>query len=99
MQATSAPLRLESTATHPARSSTCSNYLMAVRRPEWWFYPEQCEHGHEWGPGRMLVSWARCYCAPARSAHPDEAAWGHLTVTCQEPGCGSVWYSPPHDQL
>ena len=57
-------------------------------------YPERCEHGHEWGPGLILVSWQRCHCAPARAAHPDSAAWGHLTVLFRVPGCDSIWYSP-----
>jgi hypothetical protein len=70
---------------------------MGVRRPAWWFYPERCESGHEWGPGRVLVSWMRCHCAPARAAHPQRAAWGHLKVACTEPGCTFVWYRPPHD--
>jgi len=35
---------------------------MSVRRPAWWFYPERCEHGHEWGPGRVIVSFERCDC-------------------------------------
>jgi hypothetical protein len=30
-------------------------------------------------------------------AHPDRAAWGHLTVACAEPGCRSVWCSPRHE--
>lgn len=47
----------------------------------------------------MIVSWERCHCAPARAAHPERAAWGHLEVACQEPGCDSVWYSPRHEPL
>ena len=43
----------------------------------------------------MLVSWERCHCAGARAAHPERYAWGHRTVACREPGCGSVWYDPP----
>lgn len=68
-----------------------------MRRPAWWFYPERCANGHEWGPGLVLVSWQRCHCAPARAAHPERAAWGHLTVACRVPGCGSVWYRPRHE--
>jgi len=49
---------------------------VGVRRPAWWSYPEQCANGHELGPGRVLVSWERCHCAPARAAYPDQHAWG-----------------------
>lgn len=45
----------------------------------------------------MLVSWERCHCAPARAAHPDRHAWGHLTVECAVTGCRWKWYSPPHE--
>jgi hypothetical protein len=69
---------------------------MTVRRPGWWFYPEQCANGHEWGPGRVLVSWQRCHCAGGRAAHPEDHSWGHLTVECGEPGCRWKWYSPRH---
>ncbi len=72
--------------------------MVGVRRPDWWYYPLECEHGHEWGPGRVLVSWQRCHCAPARAAHPDRHAWGHLTVTCRAPGCGWTWYEPRHER-
>jgi hypothetical protein len=70
---------------------------VGVRRPAWWYYPEQCANGHEWASGRVLVSWERCHCAPARAAHPDRAASGHLTVACRAPGCRSVWYRPRHE--
>jgi hypothetical protein len=45
-------------------------------------------------------SWAgyAANCAPAHAAHPEQAAWGHLSVACREPGCRSVWYSPRHEQ-
>jgi len=43
------------------------------------------------------MSWERCHRAPARAAHPDRAAWGHLTVACRAPGCRSVWYMPRHE--
>ena len=55
--------------------------------PARWYYPEQCENGHEWGPGRVLVSWKRCNCAGAQTAHPEDHSWGHTTVECGEPGC------------
>ena len=67
-------------------TSLASPRGMTVRRPDWWFYPEQCENGHEWGPGRVLVSWERCHCAGGRSAHPEDHSWGHTTVECGEPG-------------
>jgi hypothetical protein len=67
-----------------------------VQRPDWWPYPERCEYGHEWGPGRVLVVWQRCLCLGAQTLHEDQAIWGHFTVTCRVPGCGSKWYDPPH---
>ena len=70
---------------------------MAVRRPDWWFYPEQCERGHEWGPGRVLVSFTRCHCPPVRGVYGETGGLGHLKVACREPGCRSVWYDPPHE--
>jgi hypothetical protein len=69
---------------------------MGVRRPDWWFYPEQCENGHEWGPHRVLVGWQRCHCAGARAEYEDVAVQGHLTVECRVPGCRSKWWKPPH---
>jgi len=65
-----------------------------VQRPEWWRYPERCANGHEWGPGRVLVSWQRCRCAGAQTLHEDQAIWGHVTIACPAPGCRSVWYDP-----
>ena len=70
---------------------------MAVRRPAWWFYPQQCGIGHEWGPGRVLVSFTRCGCPPVRAAYGETGGFGHLTVACGEQGCRSVWYDPPHE--
>jgi len=49
---------------------------MGVRRPAWWFYPERCANGHEWGPGLVLVSWKRCHCAPAPRGAPGAARLG-----------------------
>jgi hypothetical protein len=66
------------------------------RLPAWWAYPERCENGHEWGPGKVAVSWSPCQCRPAREAQPRGS--GHLTVECRTPGCRSVWYQPEHDQ-
>ena len=39
-----------------------------MRRPDWWFYPEQCANGHEWGLGLITVSWLICDCGPAVAA-------------------------------
>ena len=61
--------------------------------PSWWSYPAACQHGHEWGPGKVIVSWKPCDCQSAR----DSGKLGHLSVSCQEPGCPSHWYSPRHD--
>lgn len=67
----------------------------AVTRPNWWNYPEGCQFGHPWGPGRVIVGWLPCSCDPARKA--QQRGPGHLTVSCQAPGCRSVWYRPDHD--
>jgi hypothetical protein len=71
---------------------------MSVRLPAWWSWPERCEHGHEWGPGLVLVSFERCNCAPVRTAYPDGRGRGHLTVACGTRGCRSTWYTPPHER-
>jgi len=72
---------------------------MGVRRPDWWsrYYPERCTNGHDWGPGKIIVSWMLCGCPPAQaSAGPGPA--GHLAVHCNAvPGCRSVWYRPRHE--
>jgi len=68
---------------------------MDVRRPRWWIYPIECANGHDWGPGRVLVSWLPCQCGPARAAQPQGS--GHRVIACRVPGCGSVFYEPPHD--
>src|SRR5690242_9050254 len=74
----------------------CEHDEGVVRRPDgWWSYPERCPNGHEWRPGRVLVSWERCHCAGAQTLHPDRAIWGHFRVACREPGCTSTWYDPP----
>jgi hypothetical protein len=80
----------------PLPPLTCSNRLMDVRRPDWWTYPDQCQHGHQWGPGRVIVSWMPCQCAPARAARARGS--GHRTIACREPGCTSVYYEPRHDR-
>jgi hypothetical protein len=61
-----------------ARSDLCSNRGMGVRRPEWWFYPERCANGHEWGPGLITVSWMPCDCPPALAAR--EHGPGHMVA-------------------
>jgi hypothetical protein len=89
-------LAAPSFATRPLQggfSDECSNGPMNVRRPAWWKYPEQCRHGHPWGPGRVIVSWSPCDCAPAQA----ELGRGHLTVSCRSDGCRSRWYQPRHD--
>jgi hypothetical protein len=47
----------------------------------WWSWPEQCEHGHELGSGRMLVSFERCDCAPGPRGIPGPRP-GHMIVAC-----------------
>jgi hypothetical protein len=37
-------------------------------RPAWWSYPTQCSQGHQWAPGKVIVSWLPCNCEPARQA-------------------------------
>jgi len=58
---------------------------------------EQCQNGHEWGPGRVLVSYTRCYCRPVRAAYGEPGDMGRLTVACRVPGCTSMWYTPRHE--
>jgi hypothetical protein len=41
--------------------------------------------------GRIIVSWVPCECAAAQANHR-----GHLRVSCQHPGCMSVWRTPAH---
>jgi hypothetical protein len=50
--------------------------------PSWWGYPAACQRGHEWGPGKVIVSWKPCDCQSAK----DAGKLGHLSVSCQEPG-------------
>jgi hypothetical protein len=85
----------------PPGMDKCSNRGMGVRRrPDRWPYPKRCGNGHEWGrPGRALVIWQRCPCLGAQTLYPDEAIWGHFTVSCREPGCESVFYDPPHEPV
>jgi hypothetical protein len=63
--------------------------------PDWWTYPVRCADGHEWGPGRVIVSWLPCQCDPARQAQAKGS--GHRMIACRAPGCVFVVYEPPHD--
>jgi hypothetical protein len=76
-------------------SHACSNYLVGVRLPGWWTYPTECENGHRWGPGMVIVSWQPCLCDPARAAQPRGS--GHRVIACRAPGCEWAAYEPPHD--
>jgi hypothetical protein len=68
---------------------------MDVRLPAWWCYPERCSNGHEWGPGRVIVSWMPCDCPPAVADRGGVSGAGHQVVYCNAAeGCRSVWYSP-----
>jgi hypothetical protein len=71
---------------------------MGVHRPAWWsrYYPERCANGHEWGPGKIIVSWELCDCPPALAVQTAGPA-GHVAVCCAVKGCRSVWYRPRHD--
>lgn len=72
---------------------------MPVRLPDWWDFPQACEHGHAWGTGPVLVGWRMCDCPPAVAASGGEYAnAGHRVVYCNaEPGCRSVWYRLRHE--
>jgi len=63
-------------------------------RPDWWDYPEQCEAGHVWAPGLVIVAWHPCDCAVAVAAPGGN---GHQVARCAAKGCSSVWYRPRHD--
>ena len=65
---------------------------MGVQRPDWWQYPHHCQHGHEWGPGRVIVGWMPCDCPGAMT----EPGRGHLWVRCRADGCPAIWYQPAH---
>jgi hypothetical protein len=67
---------------------------MGVRLPEWWDYPAQCEYGHPWGPGLVLVGWMNCTCPPMLAAG---GPLGHTVVYFRVGGCPSRWYRPPHE--
>jgi hypothetical protein len=62
-----------------------------VQRPGWWEWPERCQAGHEWSPGKVIVSWHPCKCAAALA---NPAGNGHRVVRCREPGCTSAWFKP-----
>jgi hypothetical protein len=46
--------------------------------------PTCCPHGHQLGPGRVLVGHQPCGC---------DMRGGHTTWSCQE--CGATIYGPP----
>lgn len=53
-----------------------------------------CPYGHPLRPGRILVGWSPCGCAPALRNHR-----GHRTVqclACLEHRITSVRYAPEH---
>ena len=81
--------------------NACSNDGMVdVRRPDWWTYPLACPNGHAWAPGLVIVSWSACNCASVTMVSNGEPPkFGHLTVTCQEPGCQKRWLKPRHDPV
>jgi hypothetical protein len=55
---------------------------MALVRPAWWCYPLECANGHEWGPGRIIVSWQPCDCGPAaRRAGVRRAAMRYVALS------------------
>lgn len=63
-----------------------------MRLPDWWTYPTRCHHGHEWGPGKVIVGWMTCSECAAGRANGN----GHRYVKCRTKGCSSTWYDPPH---
>src|SRR5690242_7368333 len=70
---------------------------MAIVRPAWWCYPELCANGHEWGPGRIILSWMPCDCPPAMADREKDP--GHMVVHCHTaPGCRSAWCQPRHER-
>lgn len=64
------------------------------RLPDWWPWPAECQAGHPWGPGKVIVAWRPSDC-PAALAKPGK---GHQVVRCGTAGCTSAWYDPPHDR-
>jgi hypothetical protein len=72
----------------------CSNRVVDVRRPGWWCYPLECANGHQWGPGRITVSWMMCDCGPALAARTLGPA-GHLVEYCEAKGCRSALVQAP----
>src|SRR6266516_3623724 len=59
---------------------------MGVQRPGWWCYPLECQNGHVWAPGTILVGWTPCDCAPAVAAHGSASGAGHLVGLLRAPG-------------
>src|SRR5215472_14059044 len=66
--------------------------MSEVTRPDWWPFPGQCPAGHQWGPGRVIVSWSPCDC-PGALTNPGR---GHQCVRCGTRGCTATWYTPMH---
>jgi hypothetical protein len=46
----------------------------------------------------VIVSFVPCSCKPALAEPEPEPERGHLSVSCQHPGCDSRWWKPPHDE-
>jgi hypothetical protein len=50
-------------------------------RPKWWSYPERwralerCPHGHDWGPGRVIVGNEPCDCPTQTAAGQQAGSW------------------------
>ena len=40
-----------------------------------WCYPLECEHGHPWAPGRIIVAWMPCDCPPAAAERERGVIW------------------------
>lgn len=78
-------------------SYLCSNRLVAVQRPVWWCYPERCSNGHEWGPGRVLVSWQHRSWRGRQVGAPGRSRLGAPDGACQVPVGHSVWFRPRHE--
>jgi hypothetical protein len=78
-----------------AATKTCSTLAMDQRLPWWWAYPTEGANGHRWGPGKVIVSWQPCLCAPARKERSRGP--GHRVIECRTRGCGSAYYEPRHD--
>jgi hypothetical protein len=82
---------------YPGRSRVLVGGMGAAGLPDWWTYPTQCQEGHAWRPGRVIVSWQPCQCQPAREA--QSRGPGHRVVECRTKGCTSApWFDPVHNE-